>query len=134
MHSGCWTITEMVRNLIQYGGFSPVSFTCYMEPVFFVPIETYMRRVVQPLEALLTTHKRIVLKDSAVSGGECISLCQNLLNASTCRLCIHCLAQILSSLITECASLYVLPLYQMWTSVLPVSEVCCHYFFVLHFR
>lgn len=27
-----------------------------------------MRRVVKPLEALLTVHKRIVLKDSAVSG------------------------------------------------------------------
>ena len=26
-----------------------------------------MRRVVKPLEALLTSHKRIVLKDSAVS-------------------------------------------------------------------
>lgn len=35
---------------------------------FFSSLETYMRRVVQPLEALLTTHKRIVLKDSAVSG------------------------------------------------------------------
>ena len=29
--------------------------------------ETYMRRVVQPLEALLTGYKRIVMKDSAVS-------------------------------------------------------------------
>ena len=29
--------------------------------------EEYMRRVVKPLEALLTGHKRIVLKDSAVS-------------------------------------------------------------------
>ena len=30
-----------------------------------------MRRVVKPLEALLTTHKRIVLKDSAVSWLAC---------------------------------------------------------------
>lgn len=29
--------------------------------------ELYMRRVVKPLETLLTSHKRIVLKDSAVS-------------------------------------------------------------------
>ncbi len=29
--------------------------------------EEYMRRVVKPLEALLTGHKRIILKDSAVS-------------------------------------------------------------------
>ena len=29
--------------------------------------ESYMRRVVQPLEALLTGYKRIVMKDSAVS-------------------------------------------------------------------
>ena len=30
-------------------------------------VESYMRRVVKPLEALLVSHKRIVLKDSAVS-------------------------------------------------------------------
>ena len=29
--------------------------------------ESYLRRVVQPLEALLTDYKRIVMKDSAVS-------------------------------------------------------------------
>ncbi|KAK2709601.1 H/ACA ribonucleoprotein complex subunit 4-like [Artemia franciscana] len=29
--------------------------------------ETYLRRVVQPLEALLTSHKRIIMKDSAVN-------------------------------------------------------------------
>ena len=29
--------------------------------------EKYLRRVIRPLEALLTTHKRIVVKDSAVS-------------------------------------------------------------------
>ncbi|XP_054723595.1 H/ACA ribonucleoprotein complex subunit DKC1-like, partial [Uloborus diversus] len=29
--------------------------------------ESYLRRVIQPLEALLTTHKRIVMKDSAVN-------------------------------------------------------------------
>ena len=28
--------------------------------------ETYLRRVIKPLEALLTSHKRIVIKDSAV--------------------------------------------------------------------
>ncbi len=39
-----------------------------------------MRRVVQPLEALLTSHKRIVLKDSAVrlvvlGGGLLLCVC-----------------------------------------------------------
>ena len=29
--------------------------------------ETYMRKIVRPLEALLTSHKRIIVKDSAVS-------------------------------------------------------------------
>ncbi|XP_055952366.1 H/ACA ribonucleoprotein complex subunit 4-like [Argiope bruennichi] len=29
--------------------------------------ETYLRRVIQPLEALLVTHKRIIMKDSAVN-------------------------------------------------------------------
>ena len=28
--------------------------------------ESYLRRVVQPMEALLTSHKRIIMKDSAV--------------------------------------------------------------------
>jgi H/ACA ribonucleoprotein complex subunit 4 len=28
--------------------------------------ETYLRRVVKPLEALLVSHKRIIIKDSAV--------------------------------------------------------------------
>ena len=32
----------------------------------FLLLESYMRRVVKPLEALLTSHKRLVLKDSAV--------------------------------------------------------------------
>ena len=32
-----------------------------------INIESYMRRIVKPLEALLTSHKRIVIKDSAVS-------------------------------------------------------------------
>ena len=30
--------------------------------------ESYLRRVIKPLEALLTDHKRIIIKDSAVSG------------------------------------------------------------------
>jgi H/ACA ribonucleoprotein complex subunit 4 len=29
--------------------------------------ETYLRRVIKPLESLLTTYKRIVVKDSAVN-------------------------------------------------------------------
>jgi H/ACA ribonucleoprotein complex subunit 4 len=29
--------------------------------------ESYLRRAIKPLEALLTSHKRIVLKDSAVN-------------------------------------------------------------------
>ncbi len=28
--------------------------------------ETYLRRVIRPLEALMTSHKRIIMKDSAV--------------------------------------------------------------------
>ena len=28
--------------------------------------ESYLRRVIRPLESLLTAHKRIILKDSAV--------------------------------------------------------------------
>lgn len=42
--------------------------------------ESYLRRVIKPMEAILTGHKRIVLKDSAVSIGEqsvlwqCLSL------------------------------------------------------------
>ena len=35
---------------------------------FFFISESYMRKVVKPLEGLLISHKRIVLKDSAVSG------------------------------------------------------------------
>lgn len=31
--------------------------------------ESYLRRVISPLEALLTSHKRVILKDSAVSAG-----------------------------------------------------------------
>lgn len=32
--------------------------------------ESYLRRVVYPLEKLLTSHKRLVMKDSAVSLGQ----------------------------------------------------------------
>lgn len=31
--------------------------------------ESYLRRVIYPLEKLLTSHKRLVMKDSAVSSG-----------------------------------------------------------------
>lgn len=31
--------------------------------------DSYLRRVILPLEKLLTSHKRIVMKDSAVSSG-----------------------------------------------------------------
>jgi hypothetical protein len=37
--------------------------------------DTYLRRVIKPLEALLTSHKRIIVKDSAVSGVERYSIC-----------------------------------------------------------
>ena len=37
--------------------------------ICFSPPESYMRRVVKPLEALLTSHKRIIIKDSAVREG-----------------------------------------------------------------
>ena len=40
-----------------------------------MPTETYMRRVVKPLEALLTGHKRLVVKDSAVSVCAVVMLC-----------------------------------------------------------
>ena len=33
--------------------------------------ETYLRRVVHPLEALMVSHKRIIMKDSAVSFSIC---------------------------------------------------------------
>lgn len=35
--------------------------------------ESYLRRVIKPMEAILTGHKRIVLKDSAVSLGNKVS-------------------------------------------------------------
>ena len=31
--------------------------------------DRYLRRVIKPLEALLTSHKKIFMKDSAVSSG-----------------------------------------------------------------
>lgn len=34
--------------------------------------ESYLRRVIQPVESLLVTHKRIVMKDSAVSCLPCL--------------------------------------------------------------
>lgn len=60
MPSGCWITTEMVRKVINV----------YKEiySYFFFISESYMRKVVKPLEGLLISHKRIVLKDSAVSG------------------------------------------------------------------
>ena len=33
--------------------------------------EAYLRRVIKPLEALLVSHKRIILKDSAVRLSTC---------------------------------------------------------------
>ena len=41
--------------------------------------ETYLRRVIQPLEKLLVDHKRIVVKDSAVSCKISITLIFNFL-------------------------------------------------------
>lgn len=35
--------------------------------VSFFYTESYLRRCIKPLEALLTSHKRLVVKDSAVS-------------------------------------------------------------------
>ena len=34
--------------------------------------ETYLRRVIKPLEALMLSHKRVILKDSAVSSKPCM--------------------------------------------------------------
>jgi len=33
--------------------------------------ESYLRRVIKPLESLLVSHKRIILKDSAVRVSQC---------------------------------------------------------------
>ena len=40
---------------------------CSFEIALAFNLESYMRKVVKPLEGLLTSHRRIVLKDSAVS-------------------------------------------------------------------
>ena len=40
--------------------------------------ESYLRRVIKPLEALLVSHKRIIIKDSAV-GVPCLERCLFLL-------------------------------------------------------
>ena len=42
-------------------------FTQVAEHLKYNKDETYLRRVIKPLEALLVGHKRIILKDSAVS-------------------------------------------------------------------
>jgi len=34
--------------------------------------ESYLRRVIKPLEALLVSHKRVILKDSAVCLASCL--------------------------------------------------------------
>lgn len=60
MRSGCWTTTEMVSKLI-------LSVFQKFKITFCFVSESYMRKIVKPLEGLLTSHRRIVLKDSAVS-------------------------------------------------------------------
>ena len=35
--------------------------------LFLIIVDSYLRRTIKPLEALLTSHKRVVVKDSAVS-------------------------------------------------------------------
>lgn len=35
--------------------------------LFYYSLESYLRRVIRPLESLLTTYKRIVVKDSTVN-------------------------------------------------------------------
>lgn len=39
----------------------------FSQQKLFVLVESYLRRCIKPLEALLTSHKRLVVKDSAVS-------------------------------------------------------------------
>ena len=39
--------------------------------------ESYLRRVIKPLEALLVSHKRVILKDSAVSVMMCVMFLDN---------------------------------------------------------
>ena len=55
-------------SLVAHLHFSACVYSCIsMLPSILVLLESYLRRVVKPLEALLVSHKRIVLKDSAVS-------------------------------------------------------------------
>jgi len=43
--------------------------------------ETFLRRVIHPLEGLLTAHKRIIVKDSSVS----IHVCLNFVRLTCCN-------------------------------------------------
>jgi hypothetical protein len=63
--------------------------------------ESYLRRVVKPLEALLVSHKRIIIKDSAVNFFLFVILYFYfvVLNKGQCRL-LWC-----KSIITWCTSL-----------------------------
>ena len=42
--------------------------------------ETYLRRVIYPLEKLMVSHKRLVMKDSAVSSASCTCRFRNRLS------------------------------------------------------
>jgi hypothetical protein len=46
--------------------------------------ESYLRRVVYPLEKLLTSHKRLVMKDSAVSSGLRVHVCMEWMRHGPC--------------------------------------------------
>lgn len=59
MLNGCTIIRETVRIHVR--------FHCDTSDPLFPPSESYLRRVIRPLESLLTGYKRIVVKDSAVN-------------------------------------------------------------------
>ncbi len=56
MRNGCTKIPETVRTLI-------LVIFCWLRH----NIESYLRRVIRPLESLLVGYKRIVVRDSAVN-------------------------------------------------------------------
>ena len=51
--------------------------------------ETYLRRAVHPLEALMVSHKRIIMKDSAVSFFFFLLIYQRHKFLSTTMICYH---------------------------------------------
>lgn len=87
-------------------------FWCYQCSMFFLlnySSESYLRRCIKPLEALLTSHKRLVVKDSAVSV------------ATTCH---HLLLIIFVDLAVNCCELFFCRLMQFVMVLNWWSQVC----------